>query len=477
MKHPVLPKTFRLSLVVAALSANAAFAVSPTLTGRISRGGTPSSFTMTLTLTGVSAADRGTVTEADFARQAIAFKFPKCPSSERRLGYEGESIGTGGTTTSTSTTTSGLGDILDGYQISYTAQPWVATSDNTSYTYTASFTVKQISTPVSGCELNALLVDNPTKSGIKGINISLYYLGPSQTGKTAEKVSDQLYVNQSLSVANEAPANVTAKPTFHSITATYTPKQTIKFKSDTTGDSEDTPTGVVAILVATDQPAFQVHGKTYKSAGNEEFAACSIDPSADACITCPAGAYLDFETIATTEEEASKMKILDVVNGSVIFSGLDPDKSYRVGMVYQPDSLAFSTCSLGQPSVNYSLTELNQDDAKTSLKNPTCFIATAAYGSILDRHIDILRAFRNRYMLTNTMGKSLVRFYYTHSPKIAAEIAKSDTARWATRAVLAPIVGTAFLANEYPLLLAFNVMALCLLGGYLMQRRSRRVHR
>lgn len=75
-----------------------------------------------------------------------------------------------------------------------------------------------------------------------------------------------------------------------------------------------------------------------------------------------------------------------------------------------------------------------------------CFIATAAYGSYLDPHVQTLRDFRDRHLLTNQAGRKFVAFYYRHSPAIAAGIARSAILRRATRWVLTPIV----LTIEYP---------------------------
>jgi len=48
-----------------------------------------------------------------------------------------------------------------------------------------------------------------------------------------------------------------------------------------------------------------------------------------------------------------------------------------------------------------------------------CFIATAVIGTPLDPQIDLLRRFRNTRMLTNRVGRVLVRAYYELSPAIA----------------------------------------------------------
>ncbi len=75
-----------------------------------------------------------------------------------------------------------------------------------------------------------------------------------------------------------------------------------------------------------------------------------------------------------------------------------------------------------------------------------CFIATAAYGSSVEKHVRILRAFRDRILLTRPEGRKLVQFYYRTSPAIAARIQRSDTLRLMTRVGLLPMVGMAYAA-------------------------------
>ena len=69
-----------------------------------------------------------------------------------------------------------------------------------------------------------------------------------------------------------------------------------------------------------------------------------------------------------------------------------------------------------------------------------CFIATAAFGSYLDPHVDVLRDFRDNYLLTNKIGKAFVSFYYNTSPPMADFIARHNSLKITTRLLLTPVV-------------------------------------
>jgi subtilisin family serine protease len=70
-----------------------------------------------------------------------------------------------------------------------------------------------------------------------------------------------------------------------------------------------------------------------------------------------------------------------------------------------------------------------------------CFIATAAYGSLMAPHVKILRDFRDRFMIGNPVGKGFVHLYYTYSPPLADFIAKYGSMRAVVRVSLLPVVG------------------------------------
>ncbi|MFZ5877322.1 MAG: CFI-box-CTERM domain-containing protein [Nitrospirota bacterium] len=82
--------------------------------------------------------------------------------------------------------------------------------------------------------------------------------------------------------------------------------------------------------------------------------------------------------------------------------------------------------------------------------NGGCFIATAAYGSSLAPQVDVLRAFREHYLRPYRPGRAVIRLYETWSPPLADVIRTSDTLRMAIRAMLWPVVGSAWIAVYGP---------------------------
>ncbi|MCM8759130.1 MAG: cohesin domain-containing protein [Candidatus Omnitrophica bacterium] len=91
-----------------------------------------------------------------------------------------------------------------------------------------------------------------------------------------------------------------------------------------------------------------------------------------------------------------------------------------------------------------------------------CFIATAAFGSYQERHVWILRQFRDRYLLTNPVGRAFVKWYYKHSPKYASIIAQNNSLRTLARIILMPVYVLALIS------LKFRILALAVLAGILI---------
>ncbi|RJQ21071.1 MAG: hypothetical protein C4560_04350 [Nitrospiraceae bacterium] len=96
-----------------------------------------------------------------------------------------------------------------------------------------------------------------------------------------------------------------------------------------------------------------------------------------------------------------------------------------------------------------------------------CFIATAAYGSILHPYVKALREFRDRHLLTNIPGRFFVAFYYKYSPPIADVIAESGSLRFVTRIMLAPVV----MIVVFPL--ASSAVSITLIAALIALKRIR----
>ena len=91
-----------------------------------------------------------------------------------------------------------------------------------------------------------------------------------------------------------------------------------------------------------------------------------------------------------------------------------------------------------------------------------CFIATAAFGSPLAAEVQVLRAFRDRALLTHAPGRVLVAAYYRISPPLAEWIGQDAALRAVTRGALRPVIWWTHLA------LASPALALALGGGGLV---------
>jgi hypothetical protein len=107
-----------------------------------------------------------------------------------------------------------------------------------------------------------------------------------------------------------------------------------------------------------------------------------------------------------------------------------------------------------------------------------CFIATAAYGHFSHPQVQLLRDFRDRYLLTNVPGSAFVRWYYRHSPAAAAYIAQHETLRMLVRWSLLPAVGLAWLGLHAPAaILALTLLTMIAIFFIFLRRNFQRVQR
>ncbi|MBI4825686.1 MAG: hypothetical protein HY807_04620 [Nitrospirae bacterium] len=100
-----------------------------------------------------------------------------------------------------------------------------------------------------------------------------------------------------------------------------------------------------------------------------------------------------------------------------------------------------------------------------------CFIATAAYGSYFEPHVEVLRDFRDNILLTNKLGKVFVNFYYSTSPPIADYIARHESLKMATRWVLTPLV----YGIKYPGVAVMTLLGLVLVPVMRRKKTAKKV--
>jgi hypothetical protein len=156
-------------------------------------------------------------------------------------------------------------------------------------------------------------------------------------------------------------------------------------------------------------------------------------------------------------------------------TGLDLDQC-----VYYFAAKAFDTEGLESDWSNI----VSPSGSETPIQPPAsssgngCFIVTAAYGSKTDRHVQILTEFRDRHLVTNSIGRGIVDTYYKFSPPVAKYLHKHPFARAAVRYALVPVTGIAYISlSIHPLALLFAFVILITTLVYYFKRLASRSQR
>jgi hypothetical protein len=124
-----------------------------------------------------------------------------------------------------------------------------------------------------------------------------------------------------------------------------------------------------------------------------------------------------------TDEPAGQMVSIDM-------GGLVAETHYYVAV------RAMDDCAGKGPIATAELTTPKRQFATVT----PCFVATAAYGSPLAHDVGLLRELRDRYLMSNAVGRAAVSAYYAVGPTFADAIRGHDGLRAAARVLLTPAV-------------------------------------
>ena len=77
------------------------------------------------------------------------------------------------------------------------------------------------------------------------------------------------------------------------------------------------------------------------------------------------------------------------------------------------------------------------------LPDKGCFVATAAFGADWVAEVQVLRDFRDHYLLTHEPGRAFVDWYYRHGPVAARYLDQHEVLKPLVRGALWPLVALA----------------------------------
>jgi hypothetical protein len=114
----------------------------------------------------------------------------------------------------------------------------------------------------------------------------------------------------------------------------------------------------------------------------------------------------------------------------VNIGNLLPETPYSIGI------RAIDDCRNVGPVASVELMTLERPLGRVD----ACFVATAAYGSLMANDVEQLRRFRDRTLRKSALGELAIETYYTFGPILAGVIGESELLRHTAREALAPVV-------------------------------------
>lgn len=243
----------------------------------------------------------------------------------------------------------------------------------------------------------------------------------------------------------EAEANISSSE----CTGTVTDKPCVFNFSLVPGDGK-------AILMAVDENTEAISANSgFPSATNHLttkyirfYYATGSTASFDPGTAIAAGNFQDIEII--TDSSGNSTTATDYI------TGLDNDQEYtfRVATVDEAGNIGYFLDETS--SNNITNKTVTPEKVYGVFEESRCFIATAAYGNPLEKHLVLLREFRDKVLKKYQWGKKFIHFYYSYSPRAAVWLLDKEVVKPIVRVVLWPLYFFAKLSLKYGML--FSLM-------------------
>jgi hypothetical protein len=167
---------------------------------------------------------------------------------------------------------------------------------------------------------------------------------------------------------------------------------------------------------------------------------------------------------------------------------LSPSRNCTVQIVFSPRSTGSKSATLSissndpdTPTQTVSLSGSGTDGTVIVSSGSSgffCFFSSSVRGTGLEDYLDILRKFRDGVMRKSLFGRTLVDFYYQHSPALAQVMARHDLLRRAVAiGLVPPLAAMAYFtlyASPAEKAILILLMAGAMIAGWRLIRRSDR---
>jgi hypothetical protein len=128
-------------------------------------------------------------------------------------------------------------------------------------------------------------------------------------------------------------------------------------------------------------------------------------------------------TTAVAPDEPGSLQRFDVI-------GLLPETEYWIGV------RAYDGCRNPGPLAVAQVVTADREAGHVD----ACFVATAAYGSVMANDVELLRHARDSLLARSVLGELAIETYYTFGPAVAGVVGESDVLRRSARGALAPLI-------------------------------------